>query len=152
MASTAAARYAPCDGGMPGADGGVTSIFPIEPLLEHHPQIDYFIGVNCCYPERFDSAKPGGRSRRSYNPLRRRRRDGERLELARMALSSIEDRCLLLQPVPYNEIKQGNLYEQLADRGRWPEFVVRGYYNGRRNIALLDKRPPATAATARATR
>ena len=30
-------------------------------------------------------------------------------------------------------------HELFADRSRWPEFIVRGYYHARRSLALLDR-------------
>ena len=128
------------DGALCG-DGGVINIFPVQPLVDHHPEIDFFIGINCFYPENFAGEDHSGWDRETFSPLRvsPQPRQGQHLELARMNLQLIEDRCLLLHPVPYQEIKGVKFYEQFVDRSRWPEFVVRGYYNARRNLALLDR-------------
>lgn len=123
-------------------DGGVISIFPAETLVDYHPEIDYFIGVNCFYPENFAGEDLSGWDRRTFSPIRvsPQPRHGQHLELARMNLRQIEDRCLMLHPVPYHDIKGIKFYEQFIDRSRWPEFVIRGYHHARRNLALLDRR------------
>ena len=128
------------DGALCG-DGGVINIFPAQPLVDHHPEIDFFIGVNCFYPENFAGEDHSGWQERNWSVLRvsPQPRHSQHLELARMQLSLIEDRCLLLHPVPYQEIKGVRFYELFADRSRWPEFILRGYYHTRRSLALLDR-------------
>jgi NTE family protein len=122
-------------------DGGAVNVFPVEPLVRHHPEIDYYIGVNAFYPENFDGEDFTGWHHHSFSPLRvsPQARHSQHLESARMQLRLIEDRCLLLHPVPYTEIKGVKFYEQFVDRQRWPEFVLRGYHHARRNLALLDR-------------
>lgn len=128
------------DGALCG-DGGVINIFPTQPLVDHHPEIDFFIGVNCFYPENFAGEDHSGWQERNWSVLRvsPQPRHSQHLELARMQLRLIEDRCLLLHPVPYQEIKGVRFYELFADRSRWPEFILRGYYHTRRSLALLDR-------------
>ncbi len=123
------------------ADGGVINIFPVQPLVDHHPEIDFFIGVNGFYPENFDGEDHSGWQEKTFSVLRvsPQPRHGQHLEAARMQLRLIQDRTLLLHPVPYQEIKGVKFYEQFIDRSRWPEFIVRGYYHTRRALALLDR-------------
>lgn len=128
------------DGALCG-DGGVINVFPAQPLLDHHPEIDFFIGINVFYPENFDGEDHSGWQDRTFSLLRvsPQSRHGQHLEAARMQLRLIQDRCLMLHPVPYQEIKGVKFYEQFIDRTRWPEFIVRGYYHARRSLALLDR-------------
>jgi NTE family protein len=128
------------DGALCG-DGGVINIFPAQPLVDHHPEIDFFIGVNGFYPENFDGEDHSGWQSKTFSVLRvsPQSRHGQHLEAARMQLRLIQDRCLMLHPVPYQEIKGVKFYEQFIDRTRWPEFIMRGYYHARRSLALLDR-------------
>ena len=128
------------DGALCG-DGGVINIFPVQPLVDHHPEIDFFIGVNGFYPENFDGEDHSGWQDKTFSVLRvsPQPRHGQHLEAARMQLRMIQDRCLMLHPVDYQDIKGVKFYEQFIDRTRWPEFVVRGYYHARRTLALLDR-------------
>lgn len=140
------------DGAMCG-DGGVINVFPVEPLVEHHPEIDFFIGVNAIYPQNFDGEDHSGWQHKTFGPLRvsPQPRHGQHLEAARMQLRLIEDRCLLLHPVSYQDVKGVKFYEQFIDRSRWPEFVVRGYYHARRSLMLLDRAGQTTARPASAS-
>ena len=129
-------------------DGGIINIFPVDPLVQHHPEIDFFIGINSFYPENFDGEDHSGWQSKTFSVLRvsPQSRHGQHLEAARMQLRLIEDRCLLLHPVPYTEVKGVKFYEQFIDRSRWPEFVVRGYYSARRSLTLLDRAEPVDVA------
>jgi NTE family protein len=128
------------DGALCG-DGGVINIFPAQPLVDYDPEIDFFIGVNGFYPENFDGEDHSGWQDKTFSVLRvsPQSRHGQHLEAARMQLRLIQDRCLMLHPVPYQEIKGVKFYEQFIDRTRWPEFIMRGYYHARRSLALLDR-------------
>ena len=128
------------DGALCG-DGGVINVFPVQPLVDHHPEIDFFIGINAFYPENFDGEDHSGWQHKTWSVLRvsPQSRHGQHLEAARMQLRLIQDRCLLLHPVPYHEIKGVKFYEQFIDRTRWSEFIVRGYYHARRTLSLLDR-------------
>jgi NTE family protein len=128
------------DGALCG-DGGVINVFPVQPLVEHHPEIDFFIGINAFYPENFAGEDHSGWQHKTWSVLRvsPQSRHGQHLEAARMQLRLIQDRCLLMHPVPYQEIKGVKFYEQFIDRSRWPEFIVRGYYHARRVLSLLDR-------------
>lgn len=122
-------------------DGGAVNVFPVEPLARYHPEIDFFIGINAFYPEDFDGEDLTGWDRHSFSPVRvsPQARHSQHLEAARMQLRLIEDRCLLLHPVDYTEIKGVKFYELFVDRSRWPEFVLRGYHHARRSLTLLDR-------------
>lgn len=122
-------------------DGGVINIFPVDPLLQHHPEIDFFIGINAFYPDRFQGEDVSGWLDRAFSlvHLSPQALHGQHLEIARLQFRQIEDRCLLLQPVPYQEVKGVRFYEHFLDRRRWPEFIVRGYYHARRALENLDR-------------
>lgn len=128
------------DGALCG-DGGVINIFPVDPLVQHHPEIDFFIGVNAFYPENFDGEDHSGWQHKTWSVARvsPQPRHGQHLEAARMQCRLIRDRSLLLHPVSYEEIKGVKFYEQFIDRKRWPEFILRGYYTTRRSLELLDR-------------
>ncbi|HNS03577.1 MAG TPA: patatin-like phospholipase family protein [Anaerolineae bacterium] len=128
------------DGALCG-DGGIINVFPTQPLVEHHPEIDFFIGINGFYPENFDGEDHSGWQDKTWSVLRvsPQSRHSQHLEVARMQMRLIQDRCLLLHPVPYQEIKGVKFYEQFIDRSRWPEFIMRGYNHTRRTLALLDQ-------------
>ena len=134
--------------GVTSGDGGIINIFPVDPLVQNHPEIDFFLGINSFYPENFDGEDHSGWQRKTFSVLRvsPQSRHGQHLEAARMQLRLIQDRCLLLHPVPYTEVKGVKFYEQFIDRSRWPEFIVRGYYNARRNLTLMDRAEPVDAA------
>lgn len=140
------------DGAMCG-DGGVVSIFPVDPLVDHHPEIDFFIGINAFYPENFDGEDKSGWDRRTWSVLRvaNQTYQCQHLESARMQLRRIADRCLMVHPLPYEEIKGAKLYEQFLDRSRWPEFITAGYEVGRKQLAALERRPAARKPRSRAT-
>jgi NTE family protein len=122
-------------------DGGVINIFPVDPLVQHHPEIDLFIGVNTFYPLNFDGEDLSGWEDQTASILRvsPQPRHGQHLEVARLQLRLIQDRCLLLHPISYEEVKGVRFYEQFLDRSRWPEFIVRSYYHARRNLVLWDR-------------
>lgn len=137
----------PIDGALCG-DGGIINIFPVDPLVQHHPEIDFFIGINAFYPENFDGEDHSGWQRKTFSVLRvsPQPRHGQHLEAARMQLRLIQDRCLMLHPVPYREVKGVKFYEQFIDSSRWAEFATRGYYYTRRSLTLLDRSLNADAA------
>lgn len=124
-------------------DGGVVNIFPVDPLLRHHPEIDYFIGVNAFYPEGFTGMDRRGWHERAFSTFHLSRQSVEaiHMEVARMQYRLIQDRCLLLQPVPYHEVEGVKLYEQFLDRRRWPEFITSGYEHARRALENFEPTP-----------
>lgn len=128
------------DGALCG-DGGLINVFPTQPLVDHHPEIDFFIGVNGFYPEYFAGEDHSGWQEESWSVLRvsPQARHAQHLAVAAMQWRLIEDRSLLLHPVSYQEIKDVKFYEQFMDRSRWPEFILRGYSHARRSLELLDK-------------
>jgi predicted acylesterase/phospholipase RssA len=128
------------DGALCG-DGGVINVFPAQPLVDHHPEIDFFIGVNSFYPENFVGEDHSGWQAESWSVLRvsPQARHAQHLAIAAMQWRLIQDRGLLLHPISYQEIKDVKFYEQFMDRSRWPEFILRGYNHARRSLELLDK-------------
>jgi predicted acylesterase/phospholipase RssA len=121
------------------SDGGVIHIFPVEPLVWHHPEIDFIIGVNGFYPERFAGVDRSGWAKRflSLFHLSRQVVEAGHMELARMQYRLVEDRCLLLQPVPHRSVEGVKLYEQFLDHRKWPEFMTVGYESARAGFETL---------------
>ena len=127
------------DGALCG-DGGIVNVFPVDPLVDHHPEIDFFIGVNAFYPQNFDGEDHTGwhRSTLSMFRLSPQTQMCQHLESARMQLRRIQDRCLMVHPLPYEEIKGIRLYEQFIDRRPWLDFIRRGHQAARRDLEALQ--------------
>lgn len=120
-------------------DGGVVNIFPVDPLVDHHPEIDFFIGINAFYPESFQGEDHTGWDEKTFSLFRvsPQPKQCQHLEAARMQLRRIEDRCLMIHPLPYEEIRGIRLYEQFLDRRPWPDFIRRGHAATRRALREL---------------
>ena len=120
-------------------DGGVVNIFPVDPLVDHHPEIDFYIGVNAFYPDNFSGEDHTGWHRATFSILRASPQTQmcQHLEAARMQLRRIQDRCLMIHPLPYEEIKGIRLYEQFIDRRPWLDFMRRGHQAARRELEAL---------------
>jgi NTE family protein len=125
--------------GMQCGDGGVVNIFPVDPLVDHHPEIDFYIGVNAFYPEGFAGEDHTGWDRQTFSILRVSPQTWQcqHLEAARMQLRRIQDRCLMIHPLRYEDFKGVKFYEQFIDRSRWPEFILRGHEAARRGLERL---------------
>ena len=122
------------------SDGGIVNIFPVDPLVDHHPEIDYYIGVNAFYPEGFAGEDITGWYDEPGCILRggRQTYTCTHIEVARQQLRRIEDRCLLLHPLSYREVDGLRLYELMLDRTRWPEFITAGHRHARAALEALD--------------
>jgi len=120
-------------------DGGVVNIFPVDPLVDHHPEIDFYIGINAFYPENFSGEDRTGWHEATFSILRAspQTQQCQHLESARMQLRRIEDRCLMIHPLPYEEIRGIRLYEQFIDRRPWLDFMRRGHGAARRELEAL---------------
>jgi NTE family protein len=120
-------------------DGGIVNIFPVDPLVDNHPEIDFYIGVNAFYPENFDGEDHTGWHRATFSMFRvsPQTQMCQHLESARMQLRRIQDRCLMIHPLPYEEIKGIRLYEQFIDRRPWLDFTRRGHQVARRELEAL---------------
>ncbi len=121
-------------------DGGVVNIFPVDPLVDHHPELDFYIGVNAFYPDNFRGEDHTGWHRATFSILRAspQTQQCQHLESARMQLRRIQDRCLMIHPLPYDEIRGIRLYEQFIDRRSWLDFVRRGHEAARRELEALE--------------
>jgi len=121
-------------------DGGIVNIFPVDPLVDNHPEIDFYIGVNAFYPANFDGEDRTGWNRATFSILRvsPQTQQCQHLEAARMQLRRIEDRCLMLHPLPYEEIRGIRLYEQFIDRRPWLDFIRRGHEAARRELVAFQ--------------
>ena len=51
-------------------DGGVVNVFPVDPLVDHHPEIDFYIGINAFYPENFRGEDHTGWHEATFSILR----------------------------------------------------------------------------------
>ncbi len=73
-------------------DGGVVNIFPVDPLVDHHPEIDFYIGVNAFYPAGFVGEDHTGWHEASFSMLRAspQTQQCQHIEAARMQLRRIE--------------------------------------------------------------
>jgi NTE family protein len=122
-------------------DGGVVNIFPVDPLVDHHPEIDFFIGINAFYPENFAGEDHSGWDKQTFSILRVSPQtwQSQHLEAARMQLKRIQDRCLMVHPLSYRDFKGIKLYEQFIDRSRWREFITRGHEAARRGLEQLAR-------------
>jgi NTE family protein len=120
-------------------DGGVVNIFPVDPLVDHHPEIDFYIGVNAFYPEGFAGEDHTGWHEAIASILRAspQTKQCQHLEAARMQLRRIQDRCLMVHPLRYEEVRGVRLYEQFVDRGPWLDFMRRGHLAARRELEAL---------------
>ncbi|MDH4281780.1 MAG: patatin-like phospholipase family protein [Myxococcales bacterium] len=120
-------------------DGGVVNIFPVDPLVDHHPEIDFYIGINAFYPENFRGEDHTGWDEQTFSLFRvsSQTKQCQHLEAARMQLRRIEDRCLMIHPLPYEEIRGIRLYEQFLDRTQWLGFIRRGHEAARRQLEAL---------------
>jgi NTE family protein len=120
-------------------DGGVVNVFPVDPLVDHHPEIDFYIGVNAFYPKGFSGEDHTGWHEATFSILRvsPQTQQCQHLEAARMQLRRIEDRCLMIHPLPYEEIRGIRLYEQFIDRRPWLDFMRRGHGVARRELEAL---------------
>jgi NTE family protein len=124
------------DGALCG-DGGVVNIFPADPLCDLHPEIDAYVGINAFYPPGFAGEDASGWDQRTFAPLRAatQTQQCQHLEAARMQLRRVRDRCLLIEPLEYRDVKGVKLYEHFVDRRRWHEFMLRGYAATREALA-----------------
>jgi len=120
-------------------DGGVVNIFPVDPLVDHHPEIDFYIGVNAFYSEGFAGEDHTGWHRATFSMLRAspQTQQCQHLEAARMQLRRIEDRCLMINPLAYEEFRGVRLYEHFVDRSQWLDFIRRGHLAARRGLEAL---------------
>lgn len=120
-------------------DGGVVNIFPVDPLMDHHPEIDFYIGVNAFYPEDFVGEDHSGWHEATFSMLRAapQTQQCQHIEAARMQLRRIEERCLMLDPLPYETFRGVRLYEQFIDRSLWLDFIRRGHQAARRGLEAL---------------
>lgn len=122
-------------------DGGVVNIFPVDPLVDHHPEIDFYIGINAFYPENFQGEDHTGWDEQTFSLFRvsAQTKQCQHLEAARMQLRRIEDRCLMMHPLPYEEIRGIRLYEQFLDRTQWLGFIRRGHEAARLELEALAR-------------
>jgi len=122
-------------------DGGVVNVFPVDPLVDHHPEIDFYIGINAFYPKNFHGEDHTGWDEQTFSLFRvsSQTKQCQHLEAARMQLRRIEDRCLMIHPLPYEEICGIHLYEQFLDRRLWLDFIRRGHTAGRQALETLGR-------------
>jgi len=123
-------------GGSYWGDGGVVDIFPVHPVLDLEPKPDVVLGLNCFYPPAFRGEDASGWREQKFSILRAAAqvRTSQQTQLARQNLARLRaevGEVLLLEPVPYTEVKGGRFYLQFVDNRSWPGFMRAG-----RNVTL----------------
>ncbi len=124
-------------------DGGVVDIFPVRPILDEQP--DVILGLNCYLPEGFAGEDLSGWRDRTFAVFRAsdQLRWSGMLALAREQARLAGDRLLLLQPVPYAEVRGAQFYETFLDRDRWPSFMRVGRTTARDALQRRVRRAEA---------
>jgi NTE family protein len=118
-------------------DGGVVNVFPVRPLLEHHPEIELFVGVNAFLPRGFVGPDLSGWKQGRLGVLQaaRQLQLAPFQELARREWDSISDRAWLIQPVTDEQAYGVNFFAAMIDRSVWPERMRAGHAEARRVLA-----------------
>lgn len=124
-------------------DGGVIDVFPVRPVLEHHP--DLVLGVNCYLPEGFAGDDMSGWRARKFAIVQAsaQLRWSGMLALAREQARLAGDRMVLLQPVPHAQVRGARFYDLFLDRTRWPDFMREGRQSARQALQRLAAGVPA---------
>ncbi len=122
-------------------DGGIVNVFPTRPIVE--AGVDVVIGVNCYFPQGFEGENLTGweTSRWSIMQASTQLRSCVHIELAREEARQLGNKLILLNPVPYTDIRGARFYETFLDRARWPEFMQMGRASAREALARFA---PAT--------
>ena len=116
-------------------DGGVVNVFPTRAIADS--DVDVAVGVNCYFPPGFAGEDITGWEEQSWSILRasNQLRSCVHLELAREQARLLGSRLLLLEPIPYTEIRGARFYETFLDRSRWLDFMRRGHTFARQALA-----------------
>jgi NTE family protein len=111
-------------------DGGIVDIFPVRPLLDIEPAVDFAVGLNCYYPHEFQGEDVTGWDGRPFSIVSAASqvRTCQHVELAREHLDRLRHAAetLLIEPVPYWKVAGVGFYEQFLDTREWPDFMRAG--------------------------
>ncbi len=119
-------------------DGGIVDIFPAQPILDAGP-LDLVIATNTYLPPGFHGEDVRTWHERTWSILRAsgQLRFSVYLELARQHARALGDALVLLEPVPYDQVRGARFYETFLDRSEWPGFMRMGHAAAR---AALEER------------
>ena len=112
-------------------DGGIVDIFPVHPVLDLEPKPDAVLALNCFYPPSFGGEDASGWRERTLSIFHAASqvRTAQQAQLARENLARLRSEVrevLLLEPVPYTEVKGGRFYLQFVDNRSWPAMMAAG--------------------------
>jgi len=121
-------------------DGGLVDIFPVHPVLDLEPRPDAVLALNCFYPPSFRGEDASGWRRQTLSIVRAAAqvRTAQQAQLARENLARLRaevGEVILLEPVPYTEVRGGRFYLQFVDNRSWPGFMRAG-----RSLTLRELR------------
>jgi len=127
-------------------DGGIVSIFPVRPLIDHEEPLDILLGVNCYHAENFGGEDVTGWREQSWAIARAsgQLRYSGHLELAREQMKLAGSRLTMIHPVPYTDVRGAKFYESFLDRSRWPHFMRQGRRSAQKVLRRLAQRRLAT--------
>jgi NTE family protein len=123
-------------------DGGIVDIFPVHPVLDIEDRPDVVLAVNGFYPPGFAGEEaPRDWRRRPFSILQvaSQVRTCQQIQLARENLRRLRDECevVLLEPVPYQEVRGIGFYERFLSTDDWPGFMVAGREHARHALAAF---------------
>lgn len=125
----------PLDGGF-WCDGGIVDIFPVRPILNIEPPVDAVVAINAFYPAGFAGEDASGWQHKYASVLHvaRQVRSSQHMQLARENLSRLRAAVdvELLEPIPYQKVRDAGLYQQFLATRDWPEFMRNGH------LAMVD--------------
>lgn len=125
----------PLDGGF-WCDGGIVDIFPVRPILQIERPVDAVVAINAFYPPGFAGEDESGWQRKyaSIVHIARQVRTSQHIQLARENLARLRAAVdvELLEPVPYEKVRDAGLYKQFLTNREWPQFMRTG------RLAMVD--------------
>ncbi len=115
-------------------DGGVVNVFSAAPLVEHHPEIDAFVGVNAFLPSGFVGPDLTGwrRGRLGLLKAARQLQLAPFQELARRDWARVGERRWMIEPIADVDAYGVNFFAAMIDRSVWPDRIRDGHDEARR--------------------
>ncbi|MCU0268286.1 MAG: patatin-like phospholipase family protein [Acidimicrobiales bacterium] len=124
-------------------DGGIVDIFPVRPVLDLAPRLDAVVGVNGFYPPRFAGEDVSGweSAPLSILTVASQVRTCQQVELARENLARLEAavRTVMIEPVPYEEVRGVGFYRQFLSTRDWGRFMVAGRHEALLALRSLER-------------
>lgn len=131
-------------GGKWWSDGGIVDIFPVHPVLDVEGPVDGVVGINGFYPENFEGEDETGWERRPLSILHAAAqvRTCQQIQLARENLARLdrETTVVMIQPVPYKDVRGLGFYRQFLDNRDWAAYMKAGRLDTRRALRTLAAR------------